>query len=198
MHVRIGSTVRLRQQRLQTKSKTRRLDTRLNALITVCAGISSAAQSSSPENTQPSLIVRCESHPASGQTHLASGAPTAVGRAYTGRLHARSNRIKLLVQVPRCHAFPVFCTTWIALPTPSCHRQVPTSLVCFSRGGVTTRSGQRENKSDLGALLAQAAVEESPVDLTGVALHVEACLVLAVDETEGLLWGGRGRACASA
>ena len=41
-------------------------------------------------------------------------------------------------------------------------------------------------RTDLGTLLAQAAVEEGPVELTRVALHVEACLVLAVNETERL------------
>ena len=40
--------------------------------------------------------------------------------------------------------------------------------------------------SYLGTLLAQTAVEEGPVQLTGVALHVEARFVLAVDEAESL------------
>ena len=63
--------------------------------------------------------------------------------------------------------------------------------------GERGRQGERDEILDLGTLLAKAAVEESPVDLTGVALHVEACLVLAVNETEGLLRVyGHARVCA--
>jgi hypothetical protein len=94
-----------------------------------------------------------------------------------------------------------------SLAKPSCTRRpVQRHIVLCVPEGFPGRGGEREAGEerqgeetrilDLGALLAKAAVEESPVDLTGVALHVEACLVLAVNETEGLLRVyGHPRAC---
>lgn len=53
-------------------------------------------------------------------------------------------------------------------------------------GSGESRGGTENDYTDLGTLLAQTAVEESPVQLTGVTLHVKACLALAVNETERL------------
>jgi len=89
----------------------------------------------------------------------------------------------------------LLCMSWRAPDVPEGPR-CPGGPPGAGRGE-RGRQGERDEILDLGTLLAKAAVEESPVDLTGVALHVEACLVLAVNETEGLLRVyGHARVCA--
>ena len=100
------------------------------------------------------------------------------------------------------------CVCWppfASLAKSSCTRRPVRChiVLCVPEGFPGRGGGERQARRgkkeilDLSALLAKTAVEESPVDLTGVALHVEACLVLAVNETEGLLRVyGHARVCA--